>query len=49
MTRLGIAILALIFGATAALAAFITYTILWDSSTSLILPELVRSLNPIIS
>ncbi|MDT7901644.1 MAG: hypothetical protein RRE78_07095 [Acidianus sp.] len=32
MSRLGIAIVSLIFLATAALAAFIIYTILWDSS-----------------
>ncbi len=32
VTRLGVAIVALIFAATAALASFIIYTILWDSS-----------------
>ncbi len=32
VSKLGIAIVSLIFAATAALAAFIIYTILWDSS-----------------
>ncbi len=32
MNKLGILILGLIFGATAAFASFIAYTILWNSS-----------------
>lgn len=45
MTRLGIAIVGLIFGVTAAFAAFIIYTILWDSSPiNTILPELFSHL-----
>ncbi|BDB99300.1 hypothetical protein [Saccharolobus caldissimus] len=31
MTKLGIAILALIFGATAFMAGFMAYNLLWDS------------------
>ncbi|MEM0363481.1 MAG: hypothetical protein QXH75_06750 [Sulfolobaceae archaeon] len=31
MTKLGIAILALIFGASAFMAGFIAYNMLWDS------------------
>ncbi|WP_187152728.1 hypothetical protein [Acidianus manzaensis] len=39
MSRLGLAIVILIFGVTAALAGFIIYTILWDSSPiNLVLP-----------
>ncbi|WP_162568900.1 hypothetical protein [Acidianus sulfidivorans] len=41
MSRLGLAIVILIFGVTAALAGFIIYTILWDSSAiNVILPHL---------
>jgi len=32
MSRLGLAIVLLIFGATAAMIAFLVYTITWDSS-----------------
>jgi|GEM_PF-2391754 len=32
LTKLGLFILILIFGSTAAMAAFIAYTMLWDSS-----------------
>lgn len=42
MTKLGLAILILIFGATIVMASFITYLLLWNSSpTHVILPELI--------
>jgi hypothetical protein len=45
MTRLGVIIVGLIFGVTAAFAAFIIYTILWNSSPiNAILPVLLSHL-----
>ncbi|WP_286188902.1 hypothetical protein [Sulfolobus sp. S-194] len=43
MSRMGLAIVLLIFGATAAMIGFLVYTILWDSSPIReILPLLLR-------
>ena len=41
MNRLGLAIVMLIFGATAAMIAFLVYTFLWDSSPAKILLPLL--------
>ncbi|BFH73153.1 hypothetical protein SJAV_10970 [Sulfurisphaera javensis] len=43
MNKLGLAVVLLIFGATAALIAFIVYTILWNSSPIQdVLPMILR-------
>ncbi|MCY0850981.1 hypothetical protein [Sulfuracidifex metallicus] len=47
MNKLGLLIIGLIFGATAALAGFIAYTIIWNSSPPDLI-ELIHTLETFI-